>query len=196
MRGRRLTPPLPVVAKTMTRITVLSVTLALAVAPMAFVSPSRADEAACKAVFDAVVKQSALPVRQKMTIETDGAPGRRLESEMVHMGDKLYMQINGHWITRPYDARKVTEDARKAMASPDHSCTRVGSESVDGKPADLYSVKSKADNGITTESQIWIAKDRGVPLRQKTVMMPPGKPKMQNEVSFAYDNVTAPAGAK
>jgi len=64
-----------------------------------------ADDAACQAVLDAVIKQATIPVHQKILIESAAAPGKPLQSEMIHMGDTLYIQVGGQWISRPYDGQ-------------------------------------------------------------------------------------------
>ena len=74
-----------------------------------------ADEAACQAVLDAIVKQAAVPVHQKISIESAAAPGKPLQSELIRTGDTLYMQIRGQWTSRPYDSQKAANDARAAM---------------------------------------------------------------------------------
>ena len=151
------------------------------------------DPSACQAVLEAVIKQTTVPVHQKITIESAAAPGKPIQSETIHVGDTLYMQVRGQWMARPYDARKAAEDARQAMLKAEHSCTRVGSEAVDGQPATLYSVQSRTATG-STDSRIWISPSTGLPLRQRTVMLEQGATKMQHEVGFDYTNVRAPAG--
>lgn len=152
---------------------------------------ARADDAACQAVLDAVIKQTTIPVHQKITIESAAAPGKPLRSEMIHIGDRLYMQVAGKWMTRPYDGKKSMADAREAMKKAEHSCTRVRSEAVDGQPADLYSVKTKTASG-DSDSRIWISPTTGLPLRQHTVMLENGAAKMKHDVRFDYANVRAP----
>lgn len=152
-----------------------------------------ADDAACKTVLDAVIKQATVPVHQKISIESVAAPGRALQSEMIRTGDTLYMQIRGQWTSRPYDGQKAVNDARAAMQKAEQSCSRVRSEAVDGQAAELYSVQSKTASG-GTESQIWISPATGLPLRQHTVMLEGGTTKSQHDVRFDYANVHAPAG--
>lgn len=157
--------------------------------------PLLADDAGCKAVLDAVIKQTTVPVHQKITIESAAAPGKPLHSEMIHLGDTLYMQVRGQWMARPYDGKKSAEDARQAMQKADHTCTRVGSEQVEGQAAELYSVQSTSATG-TTDSRIWISSSTGLPLRQQTTMDEQGATRMKHEVSFDYANVAAPADVK
>ena len=96
---------------------------------------ARADDAACQAVLQSVIKQAAVPVHQKITIESAAAPGKPIQSETIHLGDTLYLQIQGRWMTRPYDAARAAQDARQAMAKAEHTCTRVRSESTDNPPS-------------------------------------------------------------
>jgi hypothetical protein len=159
----------------------------------ALASPAAADNAACEAVLQAVIKQTTVPVHQKITIESAASPGKPLQSELIHLGDTLYMQIQGRWMTRPYDAAKVAEDARQAMVNAEHSCTLVRSEAIDGQAAELYGVTGKTPTG-TSESQIWISRASGLPLRQQTTIQEQGKTRVQHEVRFDYADVKAPAG--
>ena len=43
----------------------------------------RADDAACQAVLQAVIKQSSVPVHQKVTVESAAAPGKPMQNEMM-----------------------------------------------------------------------------------------------------------------
>ena len=169
--------------------------LAFGAALFVLAPEAHADDPACQAVLEAVIKQTAVPVHQKITIESAAAPGKPIQSEMIHVGDTLYMQVRGQWMARPYDRQKAVEDARQAMLKADHSCTRVGSVAVGGQPAELYSVQSKSATG-STDSRVWISSATGLPLRQHTVMVEQGTTKMQHEVAFDYANVRAPAVAR
>ena len=165
--------------------------LVLGTALGAFGRQAVADDIACEAVLDAVIKQTTVPVHQKISIENAAVPGKSLQSEMIRTDDTLYMQILGKWTSRPYDGRKAVNDARQAMQKAEHNCMRVRSDAVDGQPADLYSVEAKTASG-GTESQIWISSVSGLPLRQHTVMLEAGSAKAQQDVLFDYANVRAP----
>ncbi len=108
---------------------------------------ARADDAACQAVLDAVVKQAGVPVRQVITIESPEAPGKPLRGEIIRLGDTLYMRAGREWIAKPYDARKAVSDSRQAMQKAPHTCTRVRVDTFDGKEATLYSVKTTGTQG-------------------------------------------------
>jgi len=131
-------------------------------------------------------------VHQKISIESAAAPGKALQSEMIRIGDTLYMQVRGQWTSRPYDGQKAVNDAQQATQKAEHTCIRVRSEAVDGQAAELYSVQSKTASG-GTDSQIWISPATGLPLRQHTVMLEHGATKARHDVHFDYANVRAPA---
>ena len=123
--------------------------LALGMALGMLAREAMADDAACQTVLDAVIKQATTPVHQKISMESAAMPGKTLQSEMIRTGDRLYMQIRGQWTNRPYDGQKAVNDARLAMQKAEQSCARVRSETVDGQPADLYSVEAKTASGGT-----------------------------------------------
>jgi hypothetical protein len=156
--------------------------------------PTYADDIACQVVLEAIIKQMTVPVHQKISIESAAAPGKPLQSEMIRIGDTLYMQVRGQWTSRLYDGQKAANDARQAMQKAEHGCSHVRSEAVDGQAGELYSVHVKTASG-GTDSQVWISSATGLPLRQHTVMLEGGVGKAQHDVRFDYTNVRAPAGA-
>lgn len=158
-----------------------------------FAGQAQADEAACQAVLDAIVKQATVPVHQTISIESAAAPGKPILSEIIRTGDTMYMQIRGQWTSRPYDGQKAAQDARQAMQKAEHICSPVRSEAVDGQAAQLYSVQSKTEQS-TVDSQIWISSATGLPLRQHTEMS--GAAKARHDVRFDYANVSAPANVR
>ena len=164
---------------------------------VAFLSPifagtemARADEAACKAVLDSVIKQATLPVHQKVVIENAAAPAGKIDSEVIRTGDAIYMQIRDQWKKLPYDPTKATQDARTAMEKSRHECTKVRSETVAGQAADVYAVTSHGPEG-DSQSEIWISASSGLPMRQHSEMVVQGH-KVRHEVTSDYANVKAP----
>lgn len=153
---------------------------------------ARADDAACQVVLEAVIKQAGVPVRQTINIESAASPGKPLKGEIIRLGDTLYMKAGSQWVARPYDGQKAVNDSRQAMQKAAHSCARVRSDTIDGKPATLYSVQTKGEQG-TADSEIWIGAD-GLPARQRTEMQ--GADKARHEVRFDYADVTAPTNVR
>ncbi len=118
--------------------------------------------------------------------------GKPMQNEMIRVGDTLYMQVRGQWLARPYDAAKAADDARQAMTKAEHDCTRVRSEPVDGRSAELYRVQSKTATG-SSDSEIWISTASGLPVRQTVTMLEQGTVKLKHEVHSDYANVRTPA---
>ena len=95
---------------------------------------AHASDADCTAILDAIVKVTATSVHQKISIQMpNGKPP--LQTEVIHIKDTMYTRATGPWAARPYDGAKVAADARQAMAASEHTCSRDGSEPVDGQPA-------------------------------------------------------------
>ena len=73
------------------------------------------------------------------------------------------------------------------------TCSAVREESVNGENAMLYSVHQGTDDA-TIDSQIWISKSRGVPLKTDIEMDVGGKlGKSHRIMRYEYTNVQAPA---
>lgn len=176
----------------MVTITRIAVGVTLIVAAMGQTGGSAwAGDAECKAILESVTRQASLPVRQKGSMESSQAPGRKFESEMVRTADTLYLQMNGQWHKRPYDPARTVADAQEAMSRSKHSCELVRRDQVGGQPADLYRVHSEGPQG-TSDAEMWIGVASGLPLRQRTQMTPPGGARMQHDVTYEYTNVKAP----
>ena len=167
--------------------------VALGTALGAFGRDAAADDAACQTVLDAIIKQAAVLVHQKISIESAAAPGKALQSEMIRTGDTLYMQVRGQWTTRPYDGQKAANYARPAMQNAEHSCTRVRSETVDGQAGRSLQRRGKDCVGRHKLTD-WISHASGLPLPQHTVMLEQGSAKGQRDVRFDYSDVRAPQG--
>jgi hypothetical protein len=155
---------------------------------------AHAGEADCTAILDAIVKMSTTPVRQKVSILMPG--GRPpLQSEVLHTKDTMYMQVAGHWAARPYDGAKIAADARQALAASEHTCSRDGSEPVDGQPATVYRMETATPKG-KSQAKIWIAPTSGLPLRQHTILIEGATANGEHDVHFDYINITPPPGVK
>jgi len=173
----------------------LAACLAMAVPMMAAgAGTARASEADCTAILDAMVKMATTPVRQKVSIKM---PGTRppLQNEQIRIGDTMYMQAHDRWVTQPYDGQKIAANARQALDATPHTCSREGSEPVDGQPADVYRMESAAPES-KSESRIWISPTSGLPLRQHTILLEGANANGEHDARYDYTNVTPPTGVK
>jgi hypothetical protein len=153
---------------------------------------ARADEAACKAVVEAMIKQAKTPMHQKVAVESSQQPGRKIQSETIQIGDTFYMRMQqGQWIKRAHDAGKLISETEEAMQKSSYNCSLVRREAIDGQAADLYKVHSESHQGAS-DAEIWVSVASGLPLRQHTLLTPPNGVKMQLDVTYDYSNVKAP----
>ena len=158
-----------------------------------FAREANADDAACQAVLDAVIKQATIPVHQKISIESAAAPGKALQSEMIRTDDTLYMQVRGQWTSRPMTARRLqTTRGRRCRKRTTTARAYVAKRSTAN--LQIFSASKQRLCSGGTESQIWISHASGLPLRQHTVMLEQGNAKGQHDVRFDYADVTAPTG--
>jgi hypothetical protein len=89
--------------------------------------------------------------------------------EMIMMGNQTYMKVAGKWTKMPGNAKAIptlrdsfTEEGLKTLSDVKFE----GDDTVDGKPALLYSYKNVTPVGnYPFSSKIWIGKDTGLPMK-------------------------------
>jgi len=89
--------------------------------------------------------------------------------EMIMMGNQTYMKVAGKWTKMPGKAKAIptlrdsfTEEGLKTLSDVKFE----GDDSVNGKPALLYSYKNVTPVGnYPFSSKIWIGKDTGLPMK-------------------------------
>lgn len=162
------------------------VALALAVTPV----PALAQRISpgCQPLVDATRKQIMTPHHAWVT-----QGGRTTES--ISAGGATYIQVRGTWKRSPMGPQQaldqMQENLRTATA---YTCQRVGSESVGGVPAAVYT--SHVENqGVKADARTWIAAATGLILRQEEDMgTDDGTGTTHMSVRWEYGDVHAPAG--
>lgn len=89
--------------------------------------------------------------------------------ELIYIGNQSYIKTGGKWTKMPGNAQAIpklrdsfTEEGLKTLSDVKFE----GDDSVDGKPALLYSYKNVTPVGsYPFTSKIWIGKDTGVPMK-------------------------------
>ena len=123
---------------------------------------------------------------------TEAGPGKPRSTEMIYLNNTMYIQVNGAWRARP-----ISDQARKDAQTPDPSttCRIVRDEAVNGEAATVYSLHRQADDS-KSDSQMWISKSRGVPLKLEMDTDVGGAAgKSHRTIRYEYTNVQAPSGA-
>jgi hypothetical protein len=106
--------------------------------------------------------------------------------------------VHGKWRRSPFTAQNV-KDMQKALAdsvSRNYTCTRVGSESLNGASTTRYHVKGRNEAGEIVE-EIWLASN-GLVKRVDMDMDVGGGAmgKSHSTMRYEYGNVQAPPGVK
>jgi len=76
-------------------------------------------------------------------------------------------------------------------------CKLVRDESIEGQAATLYSAHDPQDGASVVDTQIWISKSRGLPIRQVIDVDAGGtRGTSHTDLRIDYLNVQPPAGVK
>jgi len=105
---------------------------------------------------------------------------------------KKYIRANGKWMDPRVTTAEVLDQEKENEKSGKSSCQFVRSESVNGDSASLYHMQRETEN-FKEDSQIWISKSTGLPLREEQDMDYGGAiGKRHNSGRFEYGNVQPP----
>jgi len=146
---------------------------------------ARAD-ASCTEVFDAGVRDVETPHHIYYTKASDKADGRSMES--IFDGRAIYSNAKGTWQKSETAHGVMLENAHEKRQKLDATCTRVGTESIDGQSATHWHIKPDSDSDAA-ESDLWIG-EKGLPIHQRMVM----PDRATRDVRIDYTDVKAPLG--
>jgi hypothetical protein len=143
----------------------------------------------CDAVLAAIHKVYQVPAHLYMT-ET-GA--RTRNAETIYLNGTTFIMVNGHWRKSTVSPKDLL-DAKKESDQKIGTCTAVRDEAVNGEAATLYKNHSQTPDD-SVDTQIWVSKSRGLPLKQINDIDVGGgiRGKSRTEIRYEYTNVTAPA---
>jgi len=115
----------------------------------------------CKAILAAASKMVTSATHVYSTISRNG---KEHTMEMIFLPGVYYWRTdNTNWSSAPMSAQEWAE-MLKSKTWTDMACKYVKDESVNGEMAGVYSWHLAATGGNT---QVWISKAKGVPLRQE-----------------------------
>ena len=150
-------------------------------------------DSTCKYLADANARIYTIPAHLYQT-DTGVKPQT---SELIYLANKTYLETAGKWQVSPMtpakmaEIRKETEDEEiKTM-----TCRVVHDGAVSGEAATLYISHQESPEG-KRDSQIWISKSRGVPLKLEMDIDGGTKGKIHRSILYEYSNVHAPAGVR
>jgi outer membrane lipoprotein-sorting protein len=99
----------------------------------------------------------------------------------------LYVNVDGKWSPSPMTMQEMKEMEQRNIQNNKTTCRYLKDEAVNGEMAAVYNVHAEGPKG-KSDSQSWISKAKGLPLRSET------DPADKNHVSMRYEygNVKPP----
>jgi len=149
--------------------------------------------AECQPMMAAGEKQFTVPSHAVMT--TTGMGPAPMTSEVVNIEGTTYVKVMDHWMKSPMSSADLAKQAKAKMSAGKTSCAQQADENVGGVAANVYSSHTDTEHG-GTDSQVWVAKSTGLPLRSEIEMTMSGGKKSHVSVKYDYENVKAPEGVK
>jgi hypothetical protein len=139
----------------------------------------------CRPVFEATSKVFDTPVHSYATMNMGGTtqPG----GEMIYVAGASYVKSGGKWSPGTMSIQEMKQLVQKNIQTNKTTCRYLKDEPVNGEMAAVYSVHEETPRS-TSDSQIWISKGKGLPLRSEQDL----GPKMHISTRYEYGNVKAP----
>jgi outer membrane lipoprotein-sorting protein len=150
-------------------------------------SAARADD--CATLMSALYAQAKVPYAGTITTVEPGKPG--VNGEMVVIGEKMYVQANGTWMSMPYSAQETIALMTEKAKASENTCRKTGADTIDGEAATVYSQHFEK-KGLSADSRIWVSDKRGLPLKVEAHF----SSGMSLTQTTRYDNIRPPAGVK
>lgn len=145
-------------------------------------APARADDASCKPVSDAMMKEAHTPYH-----ETAVAGGKSFEK--IYTTTMLYIGHSGQWMKMPETPQDLIDATKESGITLSH-CKSLRTEMVDGQAATVYAAHLTTP-GTSSDAQIWIGNASGLTLKTESdTQTGPGKG--HTSTHMRYGNVQAP----
>ena len=144
---------------------------------------------ACKVVFDANDKTLDTPNHAYQEHLDPG--GKNVTTELITVNGQRYLLVNGTWKKSRMTVAdtKAQEEENKKNAKV-VSCKRVGTDSVNGQAATVYTEHSENDD-TKADGKVWISSS-GVILKNEIELDTGDATKSKITIRYEYGNVKAP----
>ncbi|SPF45357.1 exported hypothetical protein [Candidatus Sulfopaludibacter sp. SbA4] len=142
----------------------------------------------CKVILDAEDKVLNTPTH---TYSTMNMGGRTMNIETIYAAGAVYTKYDGKWSSggTTKDIEELTQKNRQTAKA---TCSHLKDELVDGEMTGVYSSHEDSPKG-KIDSQIWISKAKGLPLRQDIDIDVGGsRGKSHSSMRFEYGNIKPP----
>jgi hypothetical protein len=142
--------------------------LALSLTALAVLTPcvTRAQDASCKQVFNALKLLSNTPNHQYFTISGAQPDSLAQTNEMINTGHARYVKLNGLWQTMPGSPREIMKQEEENFKKSKTVCRVLRDEMLDGTATTVY-VEQSQTGPISSVGTLWIAKSNGLPVHEE-----------------------------
>jgi len=172
------------------RPTVASAAALLSAAFILSASARAADEP-CQPLADTMKKMAATPTHIYSTTTAQWRTGAPRQTETIYAGGAIYTKVGASWMRSQLKPADML-DASSRDPQGRHSCRYLRDEAVNGEAAAVYSTHFEAQSG-KIDTQIWVSKAKGLPLRQETDIDVGGAVgKSHRSERYEYVNVQPP----
>jgi hypothetical protein len=144
---------------------------------------------ACKPVFDA--NDKTLDTPNHLYQEQTDAHGKKSTGELITVNGERYLLMDGKWSKSGMtvaESKKQSEENKKNAKVV--TCKRVGSESVNGQAATVYTEHTETEDS-KSDGKIWISSS-GVILKTEIDLDPGSDDRVHMTIRYEYGNVKAP----
>jgi hypothetical protein len=124
------------------------------------------------------------PAHLYITMNMGGTPQT---GESIYVAGTMYTKFGDKWSVSPVSLQEMKAMAQKNRQTNKTTCRYLKNEAVNGEVAAVYSMHDEGPKG-KSDSQIWISKAKGLPLRSEVDLGD------KNHVStrYEYGNVKPP----
>jgi len=144
------------------------------------------DDPAGKAAFGALTKLAETPHHQYISSD-DGSAGAN-DGELISTDSTIYIKVHGKWRVSRMTPKQWHEQEKENISDAKAiHCEYERDEAVDGEATAVY--KTHTENGDdSSESEIWVSKRSGLPLRMAIVV----NGTTHKSIRIEYANIKAP----
>ena len=146
----------------------------------------------CQPVFDALDKVTITPRHTYTTLTAAFTHGKPRASETIVAEGKVYIRVDEKWRPSPASLQDMQEQQKENRQHTKGTCQFVRNEMVGTETAAVYSIHTQSE-GAKEDSQIWISKTSGLPLRDEQEIDVGGAfGKEHRSTRFEYGNIRPP----
>ena len=163
-------------------------------------APAFCADADCTVPLEAGKKVFTTPAHGYSTRTSNPQSGQPQETEVIYTGGisgQIFVKNRGRWVHSTMTPASFLQQREENMRDSKTSCRYLRDESVNGEAAAVYTVHSNND-GIIGDGTVWVAKSRGLPLKEEididTGSGPSGK--FHTSTRYEYTNVRPPDAVK